>query len=127
MCLGYIDAREVVWSINLGIMGILIILSEIRVQRWLNGFAFLRTYTGRGMFYLFIASVNATNQIEGLDKAFSAILWSTVAGLGVVNLTAGCCIPAARVNDRVQTERMNSKEDNPSSRHAYADGAEYDI
>lgn len=82
---GSINPKTVVNACYRILFGILIILAELRMEKWLKFFTFLTSYLGLGLFYVFVGGLAL-----GGDW-YEIVLAICFLAVGIVYINMGCC------------------------------------
>jgi len=80
-----IDITNIVNSAYRILFGFLIILAELRLEKWLKFFTFLNSYFGLGIFYIFVGGL-------ALGGAwYEYVLAIAFLAMGCIYVSMGCC------------------------------------
>jgi len=80
-----INPKNVVNSCYRILFGVLIILAELRMEKWLRFFTFLNSYLGLGIFYVFVGGLALG------DAWYEIMLAILFLALGFCYISLGCC------------------------------------
>jgi len=83
--IGSFDPRTFIDNCYQVLFGILIILAELRLARWLKFFTFLCSYAGLGVFYIFVGGLALG------DQWYNYVLAALFVTLGIIYINIGCC------------------------------------
>ncbi len=80
-----LSPRQVINGIYLCIFGLLMVISELRIEKVLGHFAFMKHFFGLGMFYIFVGGLCLNS--DWWKYALAAALLA----VGIVYMFLGCC------------------------------------
>jgi hypothetical protein len=106
------DWQGYVRNIQMALFGTLVLLAGVQWGRLLNGVAFLKSYSGRGFFQLFIASVTVAD-ISSASATYK-IITAMLVIIGIVNIVIGALYrrPVIPVKDVVEAKAENGNDAN---------------
>eukprot|EP00474_Spongospora_subterranea_P011570 CRZ12028.1 hypothetical protein [Spongospora subterranea] len=86
-------------NFHTGLFGCLVLLAELRWDFLLNGVSFLKSFVGRGILYMYLATIVGTvisNQTDFLYIILTAVLFV----IGAMNMFLGCCFRQVGATDK---------------------------
>eukprot|EP00455_Lapot_gusevi_P044441 TRINITY_DN5551_c0_g5_i2.p1 TRINITY_DN5551_c0_g5~~TRINITY_DN5551_c0_g5_i2.p1 ORF type:complete len:163 (-),score=35.72 TRINITY_DN5551_c0_g5_i2:107-595(-) len=107
-----LDVRAFINSCHLIIFGFLAVCAESRWTWILSKFAFLLSYFGRGVYYLFIGTLALSNEW------WKILICIILCVVGLINLYISACVPIARQKDVEMAAKVGvpvvARSDNPA-------------